>query len=106
MAATVRIARVTATGARYIVNRLEIAGGKISRVHVWGEVCSVDARLNAKHETQKTFLGEAVTIENDVPRTYALLAGLFEQCCKAHADKGDSVHRTRAGNAVITPARR
>lgn len=81
----IRVATVTATGRRYVVQ--QISFGKTDadhRVHVWGEVLAFTANhatklaTNRKYDTAKKFVLSAVKVV-DVEPTVVLFNALLEQ---------------------------
>ena len=80
----VRIATVTATGHKYIIQQIEFS--KTPKVHCWGEVCGLK-NLSATHEGSKTFLKSEVTI-SEVERTQYLMNTLFQQNIQIRRDAG------------------
>lgn len=102
--AKTRIATVTTTGQRYLVESRYFGKrpGDEDKVYCWGEVISFKG-LASKHDGKKTFLASAVTVA-EVDHTAQLLRELFDQRLKGLEDKGHVITRrtTRAGNVRVT----
>lgn len=97
MSNTIRIATVTATGARYVVQQISIPKrGEVGRVHCWGEVTSFSARTGTKHAGSKAFLASAVTVV-EVPFSAKLMEELFDQYITSLRAKGNVVTASRNG---------
>lgn len=77
----VRIAKVKATGQRYIVQQLDF---RSDQAHCWGEVLVADSRKGLRHEGSKSFGLNQVEISKDTLLTQALMDELFEQSVQAH----------------------
>ena len=104
--AKIRIATVTATGQRYLVESRYFAKSKrpddVDKVYCWGELTSFKG-LASKHEAKRTFLATAVTVA-EVDHTVELLRELFDQRLKGLKEKGVEMTRrvTRTGNIRVT----
>lgn len=99
----IRIATVRATGKRYVVSQLDFRANK---AHCWGEVtevCQNGRALQTRHDAQKTFVLDAVTIA-EVDRTPELLRSLFDQRIEGLRAQGHVVddRTTRRGNRRVT----
>ncbi len=98
MSKTLRIASVTGTGRRYIVNRIDFTGPE-GIVHTWGEVVRIRAKTRRgrqvgivrEHGESLNFLQSAVVI-SEVSNTPEFSRGLFE----------DYIRALRAAGHIIT----
>lgn len=96
---TIRIATVTATGNRYIVQQLSL--GKTpegDRVHCWGEVVSIKG-LSTKHSASKTFPRGEVEIA-ELPSSFSLLEDLWHQNIRELRARGAHVTVSRTGRTA------
>jgi hypothetical protein len=75
----IRIAKVKATGARYVVQRLDF--GKAPKALVWGEVVAMRG-TQTKHAGSKQFALSEVEVVN-ATKTETLVAELFQQAFDA-----------------------
>lgn len=89
-----RIATVTATGKRFMVQSIHFGTGATnpSKVHCWGDVVGFKFRGDqlcgpVKYDGSKTFLLEAVTIA-DVTRSATLMESLLEQTKTTRREAG------------------
>jgi hypothetical protein len=96
----IRVATVTATGERYLVQTLNIgATPEQSRCHCWGHVTSYRG-LSSKHDKSKAFRLDAVKIDN-VRKSPALLDSLLRQYIESLRKQGYVIRTTRGGNYKI-----
>lgn len=94
----IRIATVTATNKKYIVQRMEFPSSGPAKVHCWGELVYMKG-LRTKHEDSKCFLASAVTVA-DVEKTVALERELFDQAVAAKRDAGFRITTSKSGKTV------
>jgi len=80
----VRIATVTATGEKYVVQQLDF---RTNKVYTWGELMRFDTsgRQANLFEGTKSFPLSDITLSKDVWLDLKLFDELFEQSKKAHA---------------------
>lgn len=96
----IRVATVTATGARYKVQQIDF---RTDVVRCWGEVTAYGGGRPTGHGESLTFPRSAVTVETvTVEQWRAMLPALFEQNLVRLEAAGKTVHRTRKGADVVS----
>lgn len=95
---TVRLARVKATGKRYVVQQISF-GEAESTVHCWGDVVSFKG-LSAKHEAAVKFPLSEVEILKE-RRTAGLLRELVSQHIRSLRERGYEVVENRRTYRVL-----
>ena len=105
---TLRLATVTATGRRYIVNFIDFNGARgRGVVHCWGEVVKVRPKTRRGqfvgmvrvHGEAKKFVLDKVEI-SEVPNTNELSESLFWEAIDALEAEGHSIRKSRSGRRV------
>jgi hypothetical protein len=100
MSKTIRLAAVTSSGRRYIVQKVDLAPDGTGKVHCWGEVIKVEARsFKTTHSPSVSFALADVVLSTE-EKTAALCSALFAQMVDVRRAAGRIVTLSKSGRTA------